>query len=296
MKLWAKLATAVSSLLLPIPQSTVHVIGDVYLDVIAKVDSLPAWDGDTSIRSPIETVAGGSGLNTAVQLSALLRTRRQRAQLRPFRRCILHSRIGSDLYGDLVARKIREAGVAMSATRTGAQGICICLSGQRDRSYQHRGSNTCRFQLTAAFVILTKPLHPSRRRFISYKGTVSDFNANDINMAHLLQPGSSHVHFSAYFDCVGLQPAVPTLMARAKAGGSTISIVPQSDSAGLWASGLLELLPNIDVPLQRLTNTMHAATRMMSSRVSCTSQHFHKCFACHRYSYVTRERLQLLQA
>ena len=80
--------------------STVQVVGDAYLDIIAKIDELPQWDGDTAIRSPIETVAGGSALNTAVQLSALCRTRRQRDQPRPFRRCVLHSRVGSDLYGE----------------------------------------------------------------------------------------------------------------------------------------------------------------------------------------------------
>ena len=117
------------------PRSTVQVVGDVYLDIIAKVDDLPTWDGDTSIRSPIETVAGGSALNTAVQLSALLRSRRQRAQARPFRRCVLHSRIGSDLYGDLVAARLREAKVELSGRRAGGQGVCICLSGQRDRSF-----------------------------------------------------------------------------------------------------------------------------------------------------------------
>ena len=33
------------------PPSTVHIVGDTYLDVIAKIQDLPKWDGDTSIRS-----------------------------------------------------------------------------------------------------------------------------------------------------------------------------------------------------------------------------------------------------
>ena len=179
------------------PRSTVQIVGDVYLDVIAKVDDLPGWDGDTAIRSPIETVAGGSALNTAVQLSALLRTRRQRFQDRPFRRCVLHSRLGSDLYGDLVVSQLREAGVKLSARREGGQGVCICLSGRRDRA------------------------------FVSYKGTVASFCEDDLDMRRLLAPGTSHLHFSAFYDCAGLQPAVPRLMTRAKAErGATISIVP----------------------------------------------------------------------
>ena len=39
------------------PLSTVQVVGDVYLDVIAKIDALPEWDGDSTIKQPIETVA-----------------------------------------------------------------------------------------------------------------------------------------------------------------------------------------------------------------------------------------------
>lgn len=214
------------------PRSTIQIVGDVYLDVIAKVDEIPVWDGDTAIRSPIETVPGGSALNTAVQLSALLRTRRQRFQQNPLRRCLLHSRVGTDLYGDLVAEKIREAGVRLSARRAGGQGVCICLSGQRDRS------------------------------FVSYKGTVAEFAEEDLNVGKLLSPSTSHVHFSAYYDCSGLQPAVPRLVQRARLErNATVSIVPQADSAGEYASGLLELLPRIDVLLCNQREASTAARR-----------------------------------
>ena len=54
----ARLAAFTGSLLGGMPgPSTVQVVGDVYLDIIAKIDELPEWDGDSSIRSPIETVA-----------------------------------------------------------------------------------------------------------------------------------------------------------------------------------------------------------------------------------------------
>ena len=133
---------------------------------------------------------GGSALNTAVQLSALLRTRRLSMQANPTRRCQLHSRVGSDLYGDLVAGKIKEAGVELSAARKGGQGVCICLSGERDRS------------------------------FVSYKGTVGEFNQDDLNLRRLFAKGTSHVHFSAYYDCAALQPAVPRLVLAVALGPS----------------------------------------------------------------------------
>ena len=53
----ARLLAAIGGLLPLNPSPTVQVVGDVYLDVIAKVDELPSWDGDTTIQSPIQTVA-----------------------------------------------------------------------------------------------------------------------------------------------------------------------------------------------------------------------------------------------
>jgi len=135
------------------------------------------------------------------------------------RKCVLHSLIGDDLYGDLVMARVHESGVSLSAPRVGGQGVCICLSGQRDRA------------------------------FVSYKGSVGRFCERDINVKQLLSSGTAHVHFAAYYDCVGLQPAVPELMVRAKREGATVSIVPQSDPAGEWRDELLQLLPSVDVLL-----------------------------------------------
>ena len=193
------------------PTKVIQVVGDIYLDMIAKVDELPHWDGDTD-NQPIETTAGGSALNTAVQLSTLCTTRRAA------HRCELHSLIGEDLYGDLVKRMLDDAGVTRRGPSVGRQGVCICLSGKRDRA------------------------------FVSYKGSVGELSAADIDERALLAPGTSHLHFSAYFDCAALQPSVPRLMERAKVErGATISVVPQTDPAGEWGSGFLELLPNVDV-------------------------------------------------
>lgn len=209
-----RLLTLASSLMMGRPPpSTVHIIGDAYLDVIAKIRELPRWDGDTSIYDPIETVAGGSALNTAVQMQALLDSRRQRPEpggrRSPIRRCVLHSLIGSDVYGDLIATQLRAAGVTLSAPRVGAQGVCICLSGARDRA------------------------------FVSYKGSVAALQASDLDLRALLAPGATHVHFAAFIDCAGLQRDVPRLVQRATELGATTSLVPQSD-AGEGGRSLLQ--------------------------------------------------------
>jgi hypothetical protein len=87
---------------------SIHVIGDVYLDMIAKVSRLPQWDGDTLIEMPIETHAGGSALNTAVQLASLITTRWREPKMRKtvkFDRCVLHSLVGEDVYGQVVTER-----------------------------------------------------------------------------------------------------------------------------------------------------------------------------------------------
>lgn len=194
---------------------SIQIVGDVYLDMIAKVGNLPQWDGDTSIELPIGTHAGGSALNTAVQLTALLNTRTTRSA--PDRSCILHSLIGEDLYGQLVTARIKESGVQLSAPRAGGQGVCICLSGRRDRA------------------------------FVSYKGTVARFSERDIDLKALLSPDTAHAHFAAYYDCVGLQPALPQLMRRLRSMGATVSLVPQADPSAEWGSGIVDLLPLVNV-------------------------------------------------
>ena len=47
------------------------IIGDVFCDLSATgLSGLPSWGGDAAVASPIRMLPGGSGLNSAVQLSA----------------------------------------------------------------------------------------------------------------------------------------------------------------------------------------------------------------------------------
>eukprot|EP00303_Exanthemachrysis_gayraliae_P002778 CAMPEP_0206003898 /NCGR_PEP_ID=MMETSP1464-20131121/3657_1 /ASSEMBLY_ACC=CAM_ASM_001124 /TAXON_ID=119497 /ORGANISM="Exanthemachrysis gayraliae, Strain RCC1523" /LENGTH=408 /DNA_ID=CAMNT_0053377291 /DNA_START=13 /DNA_END=1241 /DNA_ORIENTATION=- len=201
------------------PKKSFHIVGDVYLDMIAKVSSLPRYNSDTLIEKKIETQPGGSALNTAVQLESLIRTRRRdytHRQMR-FDRCVLHSLVGDDLYGRMVADRVRKTGVILSAPSAGGQGVCVCLSGPTDRA------------------------------FVSYRGTVERFCERDIDRSLLLSRNTGHVHFAAYYECTGLQPAMAKLMSAARACGATVSLVPQSDQMGEWNAKLLETVHLLDV-------------------------------------------------
>jgi hypothetical protein len=181
---------------------TIHVIGDVYLDMIAKVSKLPQWDGDTLIEMPIEMHPGGSALNTAAQMASLINSRWREAALHTalkFDRCVLHSLVGDDVYGQLVTERINQTGVELSAPAVGGQGVCICLSGPTDRA------------------------------FVSYRGTVERLCERDIDRSVLLSSRTGHVHFAAYYDCTGLQRAMPQLMREARAMGEPRRAKPPND-------------------------------------------------------------------
>ena len=209
-----------------IPRKEVHVVGDVYLDMIAKVDGLPSWDSDTRIEQLIETTAGGSALNTASQLAALIASRggapgASRDGAFVLGECVMHSLLGEDLYGDVVDGLIRrETSVSLRARRSGGQGVCFCLSGQTDRA------------------------------FVSYKGTVERLSVLDLDAAEIVSPKTAHVHIGSFYDCSGLRPGLRALLERVKADtAATVSLVPQSDSTadGEALEQLLSLLPLIDV-------------------------------------------------
>ncbi len=52
---------------------SIEVIGDAFADIYCYLEAdMPKHGGDSRLREPIHTVAGGSGLNTATHVSSLL--------------------------------------------------------------------------------------------------------------------------------------------------------------------------------------------------------------------------------
>ena len=61
------------------------IIGDVFCDLSATgLSGLPSWGGDAAVASPIRMLPGGSGLNSAVQLSAFQAVRCPVPPAKPF--------------------------------------------------------------------------------------------------------------------------------------------------------------------------------------------------------------------
>jgi hypothetical protein len=114
-------------------KSSVVVLGDVFVDLMVQSDALPVWDSDTVTTTPISALAGGSGLNTATHLSASFRVPTS-----------MWSAIGSkkdDAWSTLLrAHAARAKFQLCGALNCTATGVCMVLTGKRDRAFiTHRG-------------------------------------------------------------------------------------------------------------------------------------------------------------
>ncbi|CAN0030934.1 unnamed protein product [Phaeothamnion confervicola] len=231
---------------------------------------MPAWGGDALVDQPIRLLLGGSAANTAVHACHLMRSglvngggfesggyggdygggnrgtggdssginsgssggcgadssggsgggrtaaaTTAPAAARPRDDCVLHSTLGRDVLGQLARERLAAAGVPLSEVRQAPhQGTCVCLSGAADRA------------------------------FVTFRGSVGSFCADDIDSPRLLS--ASHVHFAGHYNTPALWPALPGLLVAARQRGATTSLGPQYDATEQWG-GLDTVYPLLDV-------------------------------------------------
>lgn len=183
------------------PSRAVAIVGDVYVDVLAKVQELPVWGEDraasTALLSP-----GGSTANTARFLGALDESTR----------VTLFSAIGDDSAGAYFRSELQKEGcvacdeaslVALPGVPTA---VCIVLSGPADRGFV--SCNASNGAITPAIL--------SRERLLAH----------------------GHCHFGGFFNLPGLHtPDVVELARELRAAGVTITLDTQYDISGAWDGG-----------------------------------------------------------
>lgn len=126
--------------------------------------------------------------------------------------------VGDDMFGRYMCDRLQEHGVdtsAMAVLPARSTGVTVVLSGRQDRA------------------------------MLTFAGTTGDLRRSVIDADVLSR--TRHIHVSSYFLQRALMPELPDLFHEAREGEATTSVDPNWDPSGSWDSGLLALLPEIDV-------------------------------------------------
>ena len=126
--------------------------------------------------------------------------------------------VGDDVFGRFMVDELRDRGVDVKQVRV-----------DPDRP-------------TGATVILARP---TDRAILTAEGTIADVGADDVPSSLLAR--TRHVHVASYFLQPALRAALPDVVARAHAAGTTISVDPNWDPVESWDGGLSALLPTLDL-------------------------------------------------
>ena len=200
-------------------RSTVNVIGDIFVDIIATgMEEMPSWEKDT--LASIRTFPGGSALNTAMHFAyfvdELLRQNGSRNDEEV--NVALYSAIGSDNLGKICFNALNDVGRTLQNKvqiyENCRSGSCIVLSGNE------------------------------RRGFITDRGVINTFQLQDFEQSDLLSPRVTHTHIGGYYNCPGIRAGLCEFLQIATGAGQTISINPQYDANENW-DGIKEIAPYI---------------------------------------------------
>jgi sugar/nucleoside kinase (ribokinase family) len=126
--------------------------------------------------------------------------------------------VGSDEFGNFVLRQLEQRGVDLSGVHidpVGKTGLTVHLSQPHDRA------------------------------MLTFPGTMASFSGARISPQLVQQ--ARHIHMSSYFLQPGVQHYVPELFSIAHDSGITASLDTGWDPSEGWASGLMDVLPQVDI-------------------------------------------------
>ncbi len=157
------------------------------------------------------------------------------------------SRIGDDPLGQIAVDRLAAGGVDVTGVRRIASQIKTGLT-----------------------VILQRR---KLRTILTYPGTIFDLTLADLDISYLVD--AKHFHLSSFFLQRSLTPSVEELFRTLKAAGLTISLDTNDDPEDKWESGLMNVLPYVDVflpserELKRIaqTNDFETALARVAERV-----------------------------
>ena len=240
--------------------SEVVIIGDAFVDIFCFCTKLPVLGGDTLLEKPLKTYPGGSGINTATHLVALINNNNKyngapcNVELHTVFSDDDHGRIlerHAELHGFEIRNCLSNIGIneASSAQTTNderktntslATGHCIVIVAEDDRSFlTHRG---CIDQFTSESVVVDLPPAP-------LPASITKRAPNTCKKI-----SCQHLHIAGYFNIKkfldgSLKKKIIAMKAEREEQNihTTVSLVPQFDASGKWDGGLLDLLSCVDI-------------------------------------------------
>eukprot|EP00534_Pseudo-nitzschia_fraudulenta_P004643 CAMPEP_0201125092 /NCGR_PEP_ID=MMETSP0850-20130426/19135_1 /ASSEMBLY_ACC=CAM_ASM_000622 /TAXON_ID=183588 /ORGANISM="Pseudo-nitzschia fraudulenta, Strain WWA7" /LENGTH=424 /DNA_ID=CAMNT_0047392895 /DNA_START=308 /DNA_END=1582 /DNA_ORIENTATION=- len=210
---------------------TFHVVGDAYVDFFSFLDGeWPESGGDSRLKEPVKCYAGGSSLNTATHLKALIRN----FTAEPKPPVVLHTVLNpDDQYGQMLMDHTTKHEIPIDNCRregdTSTTGHCIAIVSGGERS------------------------------FMTHQGVVKNFTADDLDVESMTSsPTHLHLHLAGFYNIPGfwngkLKQKLEAVRKRRKElfpdKNTTISLVTQHDATREWDGGLTDLYPLLDFVL-----------------------------------------------
>lgn len=127
--------------------------------------------------------------------------------------------LADDPFTDLCMDGLKEAGVDLGKAVAPKQGIATGLT-----------------------VLLQ---HEQTRRALTYSGTISALNYEDLDLGYLAS--GKHFHLSSFYLQSNLRDDVPQLLAELRKAGVTTSMDTNDDPADIWDGPIRETLQHLDI-------------------------------------------------
>jgi len=190
-----------------------HFVGDAFVDLFCYLQQdWPEAGGDARLKDAVRQLAGGSAVNTATHMLALLDEEPSPPQL------ILHTSWNAeDPYGRILKDHMERHKLESVNYNKGTDstGHCVVMVAHGDRS------------------------------FITHTGCIGKFLAQDLDLNRLAATTHPHIHIAGYYNIPGfwngqLHHVLDQI--RKERPSTTVSLVPQHDATGEWDGKILQLV------------------------------------------------------
>jgi len=218
------------------PPPCFHIVGDAFVDFFCYLQGdWPESGGDSLLDQPVVSYAGGSSVNTATHLKALVDSlyvpRKDEAEAVP--KVVLQTVLNeNDHYGQILLHHCENHElnfINCNKDTASSTGHCVAIVSQGERS------------------------------FMTHRGCVENFDASDLNIDEMIREEQDlHLHVAGFFNMKGFwHGKLKDELARIRTGREkrdakgrgrlSVSLVTQNDGSNAWDGSIDELIPLVDM-------------------------------------------------